>query len=265
MKIEDALYLSEIPRLDAEVLLAHAICVNKTWLTVHSTDEVDANSEKRYREYIQRRENNEPVALIIESKEFYGRAFKVTSSVLVPRPATECIIDETIRFLGDTEGRVIEADTDVVILSHSIKKKPVSTIVDIGTGSGCIAITLAMDLPGYTYIATDISTDALSIAKENAKKYEVDTIDFREGILLDPIQDITEPFLLVSNPPYIPDNEKLMKDVSDYEPHTALFGGKDGGDIVRKILQQVKKHPQCQGIILECKTEHASLLEEITP
>ncbi len=138
----------------------------------------------------------------------------------------------------------------------------VTTIVDIGTGTGCIAITLALEHPGLHIIATDISEDALVIAKKNAKDLNA-AIDFRCETLLDPLKDLSEPFLIVSNPPYIPSKRSVMKDVADYEPHSALFAGSDGLDVLRPLVQQALAHPLCRGIIVECEEEQAKNLAEL--
>jgi len=109
-------------------------------------------------------------------------------------------------------------------------------------------------------IATDISEDALRVAKKNAENHQAE-IDFRSGDLLEPIQDLTEPFIIVSNPPYIPQSEELMRDVRDYEPKMALFGGKEGIDILEKLVDQAKNHPHCRGVVLELREEQVDLLE----
>ena len=267
MKIEDALKSSDITRLDAEILLGHILDVNRAWLSAHSLDEMRPEDLRTFQDFVNRRKKNEPVAYIIGSKEFYGRSFIVDSSVLIPRPATEKLIDEAKYFLETGHERIVEADSGIIIFSLHMKRSPqnVSTIVDIGTGSGCIIITLALELDGYTFIGSDCSAKALMVAEKNVTAHEVNNVEFREGNMLESIQDIHEPFLLVSNPPYIPSNEQLMDDVLNYEPHVALFGGNDGADFVRTILLETQKHPFCQGVVLECRTEHGSLLEEFSP
>ena len=119
---------------------------------------------------------------------------------------------------------------------------------------------LALELPNHKFIATDISSEALEIAKANAKKHAVhDRIDFRIGDGLEPVKDIKEPFLLVSNPPYIPEGEFVSSDVH-FEPETALFAGTDGMDVLMPIFSAAKKHEYCRGIVLECRKEQANVL-----
>ena len=138
---------------------------------------------------------------------------------------------------------------------------PFVHIVDIGTGSGCMAITLALELPHARIIATDISPEALDIARRNAAKHGVgERIDFRLGSLLDPIGHLDQPFVIISNPPYIPDSEKLMPDVEEYEPHEALFAGPDGLDVIRPMIEQARSHPWCTGVIAECREDQACSL-----
>jgi release factor glutamine methyltransferase len=255
MRIADALAGTPLPRADAEVLLAHVLNKDRAWLLAHGTDELSAGEWTTYTELTARRRTHEPVSQILGSVEFYGRRFIVSKDVLTPRPSTEGIVRGALAFLdGERNGKEI-VDEGITVMRQSFREMKPTTIVDIGTGSGCIAITLKLERPALTVIASDVSPDAVAVAKKNAKALKAD-VDVRVGSLLDPIQDLTEPFLLVSNPPYISNNAVLMKDVVDFEPHVALFGGNDGGDIVRKILADAKSHPACVGCVLEGKSEH---------
>lgn len=259
MTIKDVLAEAKIPRNEAEILLAHLVEKERSWLLAHHTEEIDATILNQFQKLVARRLAHEPIAYITGTKEFYGRTFMVTPDVLIPRPATEHLINAIDSFLEHTEKNIIDADTQVIIATKRLQNADPTTIVDIGTGSGCIAITAALAHPSKKIIATDISVNALEVARQNAEAHQVE-IDFRVGNLLEPISDVSEPFLLVSNPPYIPKTEKLMPDVEDYEPHQALFSGDDGADLLRLLVVQAALHPKCVGILVECRTEHAILL-----
>jgi release factor glutamine methyltransferase len=271
MKIQETLEHVKIDRLDAEVLLAHVLGKDRSWLISHSSDELNSNQKKKFDELITRRKNHEPVAYITGEKEFYGRKFKVDPRVLIPRPATEALIDEVkklyeMKFEIETP-RTMEADTDIVIfaevfsIQHSAFSIQELSIIDVGTGSGCIGITLALEIPDIKIICTDISEDALEVAKENADIHKVtDRITFANADLFSGSgsgwgSDLN-PFLVVSNPPYVPESETLPPDLS-FEPKTALFAGTDGLEVVERLYKQCKEHPKCLGCMLEIRLEQA--------
>ena len=261
MIIMDMLRQAGIDRMDAEVLLAHALQKDRTWLIAHGDETIPPEAHAAFTRNIARRAVYEPVAYITGEKEFYGRTFCITPAVLIPRPATEGLIDFTLdRFHGNTCDTVRSVDTGIVVCAAMYGQLTgVRTIVDVGTGSGCIGITLACELPDLCVIATDISQEALSVARMNARRHDVnDRIMFRYGSLLDPVSDLHDPFLVVSNPPYIPECVVLPPDVVRYEPHGALYAGQDGMDAIRELVQQAHAHPQCRGVLLECRAEQAS-------
>ena len=183
-------------------------------LSRHRDPAPDAFSE-RYQPLIDRRAQREPVALITGTREFWGREFAVTRDTLVPRPETELIVEEALGMLPDRA----------------------STIIDVGTGSGCLAVTLAAERPKDLVVATDISHEALLIARANAQRHHVEDrlalvrADLVSGLRL-------EADLVVSNPPYVPniDAYRLPIDVARYEPATALFGGPDGLSVIERLL-----------------------------
>ena len=261
MKIETILKeATGISKLDAKVLLAALIQKDQAWMLAHPESELTLGDLSRWGEWLERREAGEPVAYITGAKEFYGRSFIVDPAVLIPRPSTETLIDLTLNLLKTGEDMVKEADTQIVIAAKAFEDlKDVKHIVDVGTGSGCIAITLALEEPSLSVTATDISEGALIVAESNASMHDV-SIDFRHGNLLEPMADFSSPFILVSNPPYIPEDEELMDDVIKFEPHSALFSGKDGADAIRKLVAQAKAHPLCLGIVLECREEQIPML-----
>ncbi len=261
MNVAQALKAGEgIDPLDREVLLAHVLNQNRAWLIAHADDELSEVQESQYKTFIDRRVTGEPAAYIVGEKEFYGRMFYVSPATLIPRPATELLVEQTLKVLGVNNGLINEQkeiDTDIVAVTSIWKDiSSVKHIVDIGTGSGCIAVTLACERPDLHIIATDISDEALQVARKNAAHHGVDErIDFRKGSVFDPIQDLSEPFLIVSNPPYIPVGTTLEKNVQDFEPHLALFSGKEGTDIIHALLGAARINKHCVGYIIECKKD----------
>lgn len=192
------------PRLEAELLVAHALGLTRLQLFLRLDQPVLEAEVARARELLVRRGKHEPVAYITGSREFYGRAFAVASGVLVPRPETELLVDLALARAKDF-GR------------------PVS-FLDIGTGSGCIAVTLAKELEGSTGVALDLSARALEIARANAATHAA-TLEFVEGDGPEVLVGRGPFELVVSNPPYIPPEERasLAPDVREHEPALALF------------------------------------------
>lgn len=185
---------------------------------------------------VARRERHEPVAYLLGEKEFYGRAYRVTRHTLIPRPETEGLVDAALAWLHGRE---------------EVAVRP-ARIVDVGTGSGCIAITLALETAssGALISATDLSHDALATARENARRLGADTVHFHQGDLL---ADVALPVdLIVSNPPYVPSRDRLLlqPDVADYEPHDALFGGDDGLDVVRQLIPEARRGLSAGGALI---------------
>jgi release factor glutamine methyltransferase len=168
-----------------------------------------------------RRMTHEPIAYITGVREFYGREFMVARGVLIPRPETEGVIECIIT------GELLSRGTDE-------RERPV--IVDVGTGSGCLAITLALEYPSARVIATDVSPEALDVARENARRLGAQGVEFVDTAY---VPDGLSPLdLIVTNPPYVPerDRESLSPDVRDFEPARALFAGEDGLDVVREVV-----------------------------
>lgn len=265
MTIADALSSSGIERIDCELLLAHAIAKPRTWVLSHPEYELKKDECDLFSNNMTRRKGNEPVAYITGENKFFGRPFFVDRSVLIPRPATEGLVDVAIDMIATQDARTIDVDADIVAWGKWLKEhRQVESIVDVGTGSGCVAITLAIECPNLRVIATDVSEDALTIARKNAKRHGVgDRIIFKKGSLLDPVRDHMEPFLLVSNPPYIPEETELMKDVVDFEPREALFAGEDGLSILQPLLLAAVNHRFCLGILIECTNDQYVSLDDL--
>jgi release factor glutamine methyltransferase len=201
---------------DAEVLARHALGWDRATLLAHGREPAPADFVPAFDALIARRVQREPVAQIIGRREFWGRDFKVTRDVLVPRPETELIVEEALAFA---------------------EQFPCRSIAEVGTGSGCIAVSVACELPDVRVTAVDISEAALAIAQRNAELHAVtDRVTFHQADVLEGIEGAFD--LVLSNPPYMPaaDASTLQPEVLDYEPPTALFGGDDGLDVVRRLL-----------------------------
>jgi release factor glutamine methyltransferase len=202
-------------RQDAEALLLHVLGKSKSWLLAHSDEQLAASEASRYGDLLDRRYRGEPIQYIVGEAEFYGLPFRVTPDVLIPRPETEHLVEK------------------VLALAASF---PAPRIVDVGVGSGCIAVALAHHLPQARITAIDLSAPALAIAEENAKRNGV-ALRFLEGDLLTPVAG--EHFdLIASNLPYVPlaDRATLAVEVRDHEPAVALFAGDDGLEICRRLI-----------------------------
>ncbi|MCP4501199.1 MAG: peptide chain release factor N(5)-glutamine methyltransferase [Deltaproteobacteria bacterium] len=198
------------PRLDAELLLCHVLKEKRIQLYMDPERIVEDDDLSDFRKLVKRRGQFEPIAYIFGEKEFWGRTFQVSNDVLIPRPDTERLVELCLEHLPPSiEGRVVE----------------------FGTGSGCIAITLAAERPGLFVVATDISEAALHIAKENAERHKVrERLAFRQGDLWNACEKAADLVLVVSNPPYIPRAQQpgLMADIQFHEPHLALFDDEEG-------------------------------------
>jgi release factor glutamine methyltransferase len=258
MRISAALTGSALPSADAEVLLSHILGRDRAWLLGHAEDPLTDDDWAKFSRYVERRRHHEPVAYIIGEQEFYGWKFFVDRRVLIPRPATEGIVRHALKFLENPRDASEEVDEGIVVVTKwkmENGKSKISAVVDVGTGSGCIAVTLALERSDLAIIATDSSKDALEVAAINADRHGVSNrITFLQGRGLEPVKNLTEPFLLVSNPPYIPSGNALMPDVAQFEPHEALFGGARGDEIVSALMRQAQEHPQCCGFVMERMT-----------
>ncbi len=266
MTVKEALQMTGLTRLDCEVLLAHTIGKPRTWIASHPEYCLTDAEKSLFNSLKQRRRRHEPIAYITGAKEFYGRAFTVTREVLIPRPATEGLVSCALQFLKDGKDHTETIDEGIVAIARTLKRKPqeVSLTADIGTGSGCIAISLALELPNHHVVATDISSTALAIAKKNAEHHGVtDRIECLDGSALAPLQNCNRDFIVVSNPPYIPAAQVLMPDVADFEPHQALFAGPDGLEVIRKIIEQAKANAHCVGLVLECRTDQLPSIDQL--
>jgi len=219
-------------RLDSELLLAHALDCDRLRLYVDYEKPVLAQERDRYRALVQRRAADRvPVSLLLGQREFWSLSFRVTSDVLTPRPETETLVEAALSKVDDAESAI--------------------RILDLGTGSGAIALSLASELPHAEITATDISMSALQIATENADHLHMrDRIRFLAGNLFEPVA--SERFdLVVSNPPYVArDDAASLPPELSHEPEVALFAGADGLEVIRRLVAEAGNHLSPGGWLL---------------
>ena len=202
------------PRLTAEVLLAHCLNTDRVFLYTHDRDELSRDIEQAFRSMIQRRSTGEPLQYITGEQEFYGRRFVVGQDALIPRPETELIVD-VVKSLNDWQA---------------------PRIVDVGTGSGCIAVTLSAEITNSRVVACDVSLPALALAEKNIELLRTAV----ETVCMDLLDAACGPFeFVVSNPPYVApaDKDSLQREVRDWEPHVALFSTHDPLAFFRRLEQ----------------------------
>lgn len=210
------------PRLQAELLLCHVLSLQRIELYTQFDRPVEPDQLAVLRGLVKRASEHEPIAYLVERCEFYSLSLKVTPACLIPRPETELLVERAIELLRGRPDR--------------------QYVLDLCTGCGPIAAAIAKNLPDCRVVATDLSDDALQVAAENIKKYKLEErVKLLAGDLYDPIIKGLGPAqfdLIVSNPPYVsaPEMEKLDRNVKDYEPRQALYGGADGLDIYRRII-----------------------------
>jgi release factor glutamine methyltransferase len=218
------------PRLSAELLLMFTLNCDRAYLFTYPERELTPEEQARYDEAIARRCTGEPSQYITGHQEFFGRDFFVSSAVLIPRPETEHLIEAALELFSR------DARLD---------------ILDVGTGSGCIAVTLAKEFSRSKLMAVDISTQALEIAQANAARLEA-SVEFRQSDLLSALEPARRFDMIVSNPPYVGECEadKVQRQVKDFEPHIAVFGGERGMDIIERLAPQVWQHLEPGGWFL---------------
>ncbi len=234
----------DAPRLTAEVVLAHALELTRTQLLAQADGPLTPDQLTRVQRDLDRLVNNEPLAYVVGHREFYDIDLLTDARALIPRPETECLVEYAIKIMAD---------------------RPAPLIADVGTGCGAIAVTLAKHLPQARLIATDLSADAVDLARANAQRNNVDArIDFRLGSLLEPIAESLD--LLAANLPYIDDKDwpYLARTIRGHEPKMAFIGGPDGLDLVRALLRDASRVLQPGSVILlEIGAYHGDAVTEI--
>ncbi len=219
--------VSESPRLDAELLLARAIDTPRSYLIAHPEDTPDAAAAGRFHDAIDARAAGKPLAHITGEREFWSLDLKVTPATLVPRPETELLVEHAIGFVS--------------------RREPMR-VLDLGTGSGAIAIAIAKERPLCDVLATDISEEALLVAEHNARAHDVANVSFAAGSWLDAAAGQTFD-VIVSNPPYVRADDPALEALA-FEPQTALAAGADGLDAIRKIVVDARSAAKSGAILL---------------
>lgn len=215
-------------RLDSEILLSKILNKNREEILINSDQEITPKHQSKYKKLLIRRSQNEPIAYILRKKEFWSKNFFVSSDTLIPRPETELMVEKLVQIY---------------------KEKKIS-ILDIGTGSGCILISLLSELKNSKGVGIDISKKALIIAKKNLVKHKMQNkIKFLNKSLDSKFNRKFD--LIVSNPPYIRSNEikYLNDDIKKYEPRIALDGGNDGLDLIKKVIYKTKYNLKVNGML----------------
>lgn len=239
--------------LDCEVILANVLGVEKEYLIAHSDQEIGGDSEfsedliDLFWAYLKKVKNGEPVAYLTREKEFYGVNFYVDNRVLVPRPETEQLVETVLTYLeeksGMSRGRELEVDSEKF------------RVLDVGTGSGNIAISLAVNFQNLEATALDISEAALEVARVNVDQHGVeDRVQLCQSDLLEVIEDGEKYDVIVANLPYIgmETNSEVEEKVKKHEPSSALFAGMDGLELYKKMFQQMRdKNVKCDMIVGE--------------
>lgn len=234
------------PALDAALLLAHALNQSRGWLYAHPEHPLTPRARARWRLGLAQRLAHRPLAYITGRKEFMGLSFQVEESVLIPRPETELLVEMALRWL-------------------EVQAPGPRIIADIGTGSGCIALALARMRPDATVIATDISASALQVARANhARQRPSGRVRFRQGHLLEALPEPVH--LILANLPYVKSSERegLAPEIRAYEPDRALWGGADGLDHIRALVNALPGHLHAGGaVILECGCDQAEAVQAL--
>lgn len=209
--------------LDAELILGSILKLDRSSLISQSRREISPDHETLYKSFVQERHQGKPIAYITHEKEFFGRSFFVDERVMIPRPETEEMVEDALKLIRN-------------------ESEP-STVIDLGTGSGAIVITMALELPDHQVIGLDISPEALEVAEINKKRHNCKNLSLLESDLLSDLPSTLDsrPLTILANLPYIgtQTNHFISDETHRHEPHLALYGGKDGLDLYRRTWQQL--------------------------
>ncbi len=220
------------PRQDAELLVASVLQRDRTFLYTYPEHQLSKAQKHLFQQWLIKRGEHYPLQYLRGKQEFYGREFLVRPGVFIPRPETELVLEAALALLRESPEEQLRA-------------------ADVGTGSGCIGITLACEEPRVVVTATDVSPIALRVARQNAKKHScVDRVEFREGQTLNPVKDRLDYYhLVVSNPPYVRRQERNRVDASvdKHEPHEAVYAGESGQEIYKPLFSEAQKVLRAHG------------------
>lgn len=217
----------ESSQLEAQLLAATALQRPRAWIVAHPEEAVENEALEAL---LERRTNREPLAYIVGSREFYGREFVVSPAVLIPRQETETLVEAALEFLTSSGGAP-------------------RAVLDIGTGSGCVALTLSIERPDCEVVALDVSGGALAIARRNANKLGARQVEFVVGDLFEPLRERRFD-LIVTNPPYVATGDDLPPEVSGFEPPQALFSGPTGVEFFERLAKEAASHLLPHGLLL---------------
>ncbi len=227
----------EAGRLDAEWLLAAALGVDRLQLYLQFDRPLSSEDREAFKPLLRRRASREPLQYIIGRAAFRQLELKTDPRVLIPRPETDVLVQEVLDWASTAGGSL-------------------GRVWDVGTGTGAVALSLAVEGPCTSVVATDVSPEALSVAAENVERYGLSgLVEFREGSLFEPLEKGEDFDVIVSNPPYVAEGEKgdLQPEVRDWEPPEALFAGEDGMDVIRQLVAGAPDHLLAGGLLaLEC-------------
>lgn len=229
-------------RIDADILVAHALNQDRAYLYAHDHEVLEDDIIEQIHQLIKRRLLGEPIAYLLGHKEFYGRRFRVSPDVLIPRPETELLIDQVL----------------------ALELSPHAKVVDIGTGSGCIGLTLAAERPHWTLCVSDVSPQALAVCQHNRKDLNLTNVVALQGSLFQPWRDQSFD-LIVANLPYLsPDDPHLNEGDLRYEPELALVAEDQGQALMANLVQQAPAHLICGGhILLEHGFEQQDIVKQM--
>lgn len=232
---------TQTPQLDAELLLMHVLKKTRAQLYANSNDPLLKSDEKKLDDLVIRRSRGEPMAYLLGNQAFWTMELMVTTDTLIPRPETECLVEWILTHYGHCDSL---------------------NIADLGTGSGAIAIALASEKPHWKITATDLSEEALAIAKQNVEKYGLKNISLYSGSWCDALPEKNYD-LIASNPPYIAEKDPHLKQLK-FEPKNALVSGSDGLDAIRQITQQANLFLRPNGhLIIEHGYDQATLVANL--
>ncbi|MCH7958849.1 MAG: peptide chain release factor N(5)-glutamine methyltransferase [Candidatus Hydrogenedentes bacterium] len=221
--------ITDTPRLDAELLLAHSLGLKRAALLARLNTQLSDASV--FEAYIDRRCNAEPIAYITGTWEFFSLELEIEAPVLVPRPETEHLVETVLEHIGNSDARLL----------------------DLCTGSGCVAIAIAHNAPKCTVVATDLRASNLALARRNAVRHELERrIDFRQGDLFHALDDAEEAFnVIAANPPYIEAGawDRLPRVIRDHEDPAALLAGVDGLDLIRRLIEGAREYLRPGGLL----------------
>jgi len=237
----------ESARLDAELLLGRVLGFDRLKLILEATRELTQDQLNAFRALIKRRRGYEPIAYILGEREFYGHNFRVDKRVLIPRPDTETLVD--------------------VALSRTKAAYMYGRALDLCTGSGCVALSLAKARPTWSVLGTDISEGALAVARNNSQRLGAAfNVGWSQGDLFEALPANIRFDLIVSNPPYIPDAEvaELDAGIVNFEPHLALLGGPEGTQIIARLIHEAPRHLNAGGLLaLEIAWNQAQVVRSL--